>query len=234
MFMVMIRACIALSAIVFTNNLFALSVFREPYLGIEAIQTNQDYKANFGEHVFKKNPQDYSVFGGFKFSKYFGLEAGYEFQPSKSKTTVLTGGQSTPGGPIIDPGDFDTVDGAFKGSMPYVGVFAGYDQKCSRVFCRVQWQALLAASFTHYTANTRVTAVNGSAFNGSLFEYDKTKTVAMVKLAVTGFVSKRIGVRLSADYRNTNQIHMPANFAPEQIKLKDTYGVGLGLVFAFA
>src|SRR5581483_4751030 len=111
-------------------NAFAMNLFRDPYLGIAAIQTNQRFETNFGDPVFKKNPQDYSVFAGFKFTKYFGIEGGYEWQPSKSKTTVITAGQSTPGGNILPAGAFDTVNSSFKGTLPYVGLFAEYDQKC--------------------------------------------------------------------------------------------------------
>lgn len=60
-------------------TVFVSSLFSTPYLGIEAIQTNQNYLNNYGNPVYKRNPQDYAIYGGFKFSRYFGLEAAYEF-----------------------------------------------------------------------------------------------------------------------------------------------------------
>lgn len=56
-------------------------------IGIEIIQTNQDYKPNFGSKVYK-NPTDYSVFTGLKFAEKFGVEAGCEFQPNKKNTLI--------------------------------------------------------------------------------------------------------------------------------------------------
>ena len=36
---------------------FAHQYFDEPYLGVEVMQNNQDYKAGYGKNVFKKNTQ---------------------------------------------------------------------------------------------------------------------------------------------------------------------------------
>ena len=55
----------------------------------------------------------------------------------------------------------------------------------------------------------------------------------MAKLGATAFVTQNVGIRLAVDYRNTNAVTMPANFPPEKIELKDTWGIGLGLIWQF-
>lgn len=215
-----------------TPTVFA-DLFRTPYVGIEVIQTNQNYKNNYGNPVYKKNPQDYGIYAGLKFSHYFGLEAGYEFQPKLDKTTTITAGQSVPGGPVLTGTAFDAVNSSIKGEHPYLGLFAELDNKCSSWFCCLKWQALVGASFSHIKATTQVTAVNGVPQNLPLVTYSKSKVVAMALLGVTGYFTPHLGLRLFVDYHNFNQFSIPGNIAPFTTKLKDTWGVGLGLTYGF-
>lgn len=213
---------------------FASHWFKCPYLGIEVIQTNQNYKANFGEYVFKKNPQDYSVYAGFNINRYFGVEGGYEFQPKRNRTATLTAGQSMPGGTILTAGDADTVNSSIQGTHPYLGLFLQADQKFHNSWVSViKWQALVAASFSHVWGSAQVTAIDGIPFAGTNFTYSKSKIVAMAKVGATTYFTPHVGLRISVDYRNLSQIQMPANTGTGLAKLKDTWGVGLGLTYLF-
>lgn len=228
-----LRSAALLLLCIAAPSVFASNLFRTPYLGIEVIQTNQNYPNNYGNPVYKKNPQDYAIYGGFKFSRYFGIEAAYEFQPKLDKTTTITAGQSVPGGPILTGSAFDSVNSSIRGEHPYVGLFAELDTKNKGWFCCFKWQALVGASFSHFKATTQVTAVNGVPQNLPTVTYSKSKVVPMALIGVTGFFTSHVGLRLFVDYHNFNQFTIPGSLAPFTTKIKDTWGVGLGLTYGF-
>ena len=221
---------IAVCALAFAPMAFAHSFkFEDKYVGVEAIQTNQDFKAGFGKKVFKKNTQDYSVFGGFNFHKNFGAEVGFEFQPNKKKTVALIPGDSFPG--LAPLASNATAKSEIKSTSPYLGLFA--EHKCNHGFGHIKYQGLIGLSVTHVKA-THSTLSSGSVVPGSLRTYSKTKIVPMVKLAATYMATDHVGIRLSGNYRNMSAFKIKANENPANVvKLKDSFGVGLGLTYSF-
>ncbi|HSX20104.1 MAG TPA: outer membrane beta-barrel protein [Gammaproteobacteria bacterium] len=207
--------------------------FRAPYVGAEIIQTNQNYKYGFGKDVFVKNPQEYNFFAGFRFSDYFGLEGGYEFQPRRSKNVTLVAGQVPPGGDVIEQGSSFSLTSQIKGYHPYLGVFAELDQ-CAPRIGKIKYQALVAAAFSTITALDSVYAVDGTPLTPRVATYHKYRTGVLVKLAAGHTFRNHIGARVSVQYRNDSifQIHSEQPGTAE-IKLKDTWGVGLGLTYSF-
>lgn len=204
-------------------------LYRTPYVGVEIIQTNQEFKNSYGKNVFKKNPQDYNIFAGFKFSKYFGSEIGYEFQPSRSKNATLTGGDSFVGGDTIDAGDTLITSSKVKGYHPYLGLFGEVCQSWS--LGTVKFQALIAASFSEIKASISTNTASGALLDIS--NYSKSRIVPMVKLSATNNFTQHLGLRLSLNYRNLSQFKILSQNQINEIRLKDTYGVGLGLVYSF-
>ena len=211
-----------------------------PYVGAEAIQTNQDYKAHHGKNVFKKNPQDYSIFAGAKFNRHFGAELGYEFQPKKKKT--IGAGTSYP-----IPEEDDLFDEGFetgtvtsrtsvKGSHPYLGVFG----ESSFGMHRMRFQGMIGASVSRVKITNTILSKSGTApadiVVGSTMTGSKTKVVPMVKLSGIYDVTKNFGVRVSLNYRNLSSVKIKIDqdtTGKQLIKLRDTFGVGVGLTYSF-
>ncbi len=204
--------------------------FEKPYLGVEVIQTNQDYKTGFGDNLFKTNPQNYSVFGGFNFWRCLGLEAGYEFQPRRSfgSTTLGTGSVIAGGAPIAGPVVFNSY---IENQDPFLGIFADTDKKVGSG--KMNFKALVGFSVTTVKANYTITDNIGLAVNLPR-DFKKTRAVFMAKLTSSYIFCNNVGVRLSLNYRNMAAFKINANQAPDrQIKLKDMFGVGLGLTYSF-
>jgi hypothetical protein len=233
-----ITSGIALCALAFAPQAFAYKYFEEPTIGVEAIQDFQKYKANFGDVVFKKNPQEYGIFGGFKFSKHFGIELGYDAQPSKGQNINIVPGESLPGGAIVSAGNSLSVESWVRANHGYLGLFA--EKKCHfSGFGKMKFQALIAASVTgikarHATLATGVGVNSQAQYQASVRHYRKTRVVPMVKLSATYMVTDAVGVRLSGNYRNMSafKVNAKENFA-NQLKFKDSFGVGLGLSYTF-
>jgi hypothetical protein len=196
--------------------------FNDPYLGVEVIQTNQHYKAGKGKDVYKKNPQDYSVFGGFKFWRFLGLEAGFEWQPKRNKSGTLGAGESLPGGATLTGSETAGFSSNIRGVHPYVGLFAELDQ----TYCwigKIKYQALVAASFSYVKANDTLESIDGVAeANPTQQTYSQHRIVPLVKLSAGHNFTQRFGLRISVDYRNTNEFTI----------LKDTWGIGLGATYS--
>lgn len=192
-----------------------MDYFNDPYLGVNVIQTNQKFKKGLGANTFKKNPVNVGVYGGFKFTNHFGVEAGWEQQLKKSRTYSIT---------QEEEGELDVIGGktTFKGRHPYLGVFGEYKHHAWR------FQALLAASVSQIKTRNQVTSFNGDAAD-ALKISKKNKIVPMVKLTGMYNFTENFGVSLVGTYRNTSRF----GFNVDDVKLKDTFGLGLGLTYFF-
>lgn len=222
---------IALSAIAASAQ--AASFADAPYVGVEAIQTNQDFKNGFGKKVFKKNPMDYSVFGGFKFHKQFGVEAGYEFQPNKNNRPLLGAGDRIPGAPSALT-SAARVESAYQTRHTYLGLFGEH-----KVAQRLKLQGLIAFSVSHVKARTGVLTSGGATLTLAQYasfvaKYSKTKVVPMAKVSATYMVTDHVGLRASATYRNMSAFKIKAaSENAQEIRLKDSWGAGLGVTYNF-
>ena len=230
-----------LSTVLIASTPLALAstqYFSAPYAGVEVIQTNQSYKTGFGKDVFKKNPQDYNVFAGFNFTKHFGLEAGYEFQPKRSKNTTLVAGQIPPGGTVLTGNSTLGFTSNIRGYHPYLGLFAELEQ-CYAWLGKIKYQALVGASFSTIKAQDNEIALDGvpaAPFTGT---YSKYKTVFLAKVMIGHNFTDHLGLRISGQYRNLSTFKInstgtsPGGTSDGILKLKDTWGVGIGLTYYF-
>ena len=224
-----ILCAIAFAAISSVASASASNYFQKPYLGVEVIQTNQQYKAGYGDNVFKKNPQNYSVFAGFNFYKMLGLEAGYEFQPRRSKDGISLPEGSVIGGSMIS--EQSVFNSYIENNNPYLGIFADTDKKIGTG--KMNFKALLGLSVTTVKDNYTAVDTLGVAINIPR-DFKKTKAVFMAKLTSSYIFANNVGIRLSLNYRNMSSFKINAKQnAERQIQLKDMFGVGLGLTYSF-
>lgn len=221
-------AITAFAPVVLANG---IDYIQKPYVGFEVIQTNQQYKAGYGDNLFKKNPQNYSFFAGFNFWKALGLELGYEFQPSRSKYnisipigSVIAGGNPTEAGTMV-------FNSYIENQNPYLGLFADTDKKVGSG--KLNFKALVGFSVTTVKSNYTVTKNVDDQVNTPR-DFKKTKAVFMAKLASSYIFANNVGIRLSLNYRNMSAFKINAKQAPaRQIQLKDMFGIGLGLTYSF-
>lgn len=208
------------------------SFFTMPYLGIEAIQTNQNYKQGYGKDVYRRNPQDYNAFLGFKISRSIGIEGGYEFQPKVGKTVTLSAGQYEPGRSVIVlPTSNVRMNSHIAGYHPYLALFVEADQSITS-HAKIKLQGMLGVSYSHIKAQDVVQSINGIPLN-IVNNYSKYKFIPMAKITATHNLNNNLGIRLSLNYHNFDKFNINAsNGGQGEIKLKDTFGVGLGLTYS--
>jgi hypothetical protein len=235
--MLKLSKAVGIIALCTTSSLACAHIpyFNAPYVGVEVIQTSQDYKQNYGKEVFKKNPQDYNIFGGFKFWRFLGIEAGFEWQPKRNKNVDIGPGETLPGGDptILTSGETAAVSSNIRGVHPYVGLFAELDQ----VYCclgKIKYQALIAASFSYIKATDSLDSILGATTPGLPYveDYAKHRIVPLVKLSAGHNFTRNFGARVLVDYRNTSEFKIKQTNGAGYLKLKDTWGVGIGLTYS--
>lgn len=111
----------------FSQASCASEFFREPYLGIEAIQTNQSFYSSYqAKKLFAKNLQKYVLMTGFKFSNHFGLELGYGGQPRRGKQYFFLPGQRDQINVIVQDNETVSAESSYRITYPYLGLSASY------------------------------------------------------------------------------------------------------------
>ena len=215
----------------------ALYNFDKPYVGIEAIQNFQSFKTGFGNKLFAKHPQSYNAFVGFKFSEYFGAEFGYEVQVRKNMDAVLFAGDQLPGQAPLTGTEFSCLQSYYKSTHPYLGVFTEYASNFTIGAGKAKLQALIGVSASKIEANNTLTASDAGLIIPHLVNtYAKRKSVLMIKLTAVGDISHNLGLRISLNYRNMKKFNVNSEqhrATPYIIKLKDAFGIGLGLKYFF-
>lgn len=232
-----IRSTVMIALVGILPSMAGAKYFNQEYLGIEVIQTNQNFKSRFGDKIFHKNPQNFNVFGGFNFTKHFGLEAGYQFQPNRSKNVELVQGDYVPnpdGTGLITAGEQVLSQSHYKMYMPYLGLFINAATK------NFEYKALLGAAFSHANAQYTLDVYNNGVYSPPTItrSYSQSKVVPIVKLMSTGFVTPNFGIRVSLQYINTSQFKMTADQtnavgSKALVKMTDSYGIGLGVIYTF-
>lgn len=230
-----IAAC-ALSPLAHAN--LAINT-QSSFIGIEAIQTNQDYETGFGKKVFTKNVQNYGVYGGLKFHKHFGVEVGYEIQPNRKKQPLLTGGDYIPGSTTAVPaGGSRLLESSIQTRHTYFGLFG--EKMCHLAQHQaITFQGMLGLSASHVKARFALLKVNGSQvtvanYLASISTFSKTKVVPMVKVSAIYMPMHKVGIRLSAAYRATSKIKSESKEGgTPEIRFKDTFSLGLGASYYF-
>ncbi len=208
--------------------------YHEPYLGAEVIFTDQNYKPLFGKGVFPKNSTDYSIFGGAKFHRHFGLELGYELQPTRAGVVRLNPGDTAPGALTLTAGRLLILEASNKSRHPYLGITGEYPTNWYGVGS-VKLVALIGLSLSNIRARTAILADEAGAFTQAQYDqsirfYAKTKIIPMAKIGVALRCAKHLDVRAAVTYRALSQFKIVGNTGG-LIKLQDTLGFGLSLIY---
>ena len=94
-------------------------------------------------------------------------------------------------------------------------------------------QAMLGVSYSNIKAQDVVQSINGISMN-IVNNYSQYKFIPMAKIMASHNLNNNLGIRVSVTYHNFAQFNINAkNGGSGQLKLKDTFGVGLGLTYSF-
>jgi hypothetical protein len=219
---------VAASIISTASNVYAVeSTTNTPsfYLGADAVYSRMGFKGNYGSNIFEKSAPGINVFVGHLFNNNFGAEVGFEIEKKEKKSGNINAGTYFAGWVVPPMGGF-SFNSEVKQRHPYLGLVGNLNIN-NDFFV----QGLLGVSVSNVHAKYTWT---DSALNfADAATFSKTKPVAMVRLSVGYKLTDKFDVRAYTTWRNTSNIKIksPDTTRGNLIKLKDTYNVGLGVVY---
>jgi len=233
----MLKYMVSTIAVVsFSSTVQAEHHFHTPYIGIEAIQTNQNFAVDYGKNIFYKNPQNYGVLAGIKFYQGLGVEVGYEFQPKQTQDYTVFAGQQEPGGSPLIGNESEAGTAAYKAKHPYIGLTAEYRSDFNVGKGKLKLQALIGASATRVTAyNTRLVVDGTIQVPPDVHTYSRRRLVPMARVAAYCNLTSDLIFGLSVHYRNMSKFKIiSAQVEPTYtIKMKDAIGIGAAFIYQF-
>jgi len=213
------------------------NIFQNPYLGLEASQIRQGFKNGYGKSVFPNSAQNYNAFVGVNIKKNIGIEAGYEWQPTKGSDRVLLAGQQLPGQDPLTGAQFEGIHSSYKATHPYLGLFVQCNSNLSLGRGKVQFQALIGGSLSKVKASVQRIVTDGGVVSPTLlYGFSKSRVVPIVRLSAVSSLSSNLGLRLSVNYRNMAGFNITSNIPsgatiPLVIKMRNAFGIGIGLKY---
>lgn len=209
----------------------------DPYVGSDAGFRHITYGGG-GNKLFRTNYPQISIYGGFRFIDYLGLEVGYRISTLKSKFVRLDAGDLVLGVPVADtPNDY-IARSQFKG---WYGSFLGYFPVCDYPIDILGSIGLVELRTYHYQSllifNDPVT-MEPTAANifGNGRTYKKRKTLFTLGLGAQYCYCDTVGLRFKVDWENTDRIR---NIKPLEglggtiLNLKNSINYNLGLFVPF-
>jgi len=212
----------------------ASELFREPYLGIEAIQTNQRFYSSYqAKQLFAKNLQKYVLMAGFKFSNHFGVELGYGGQPRRGKQHFFLPGQADQLNVIVQDGETVSAESSYRITYPYLGLSASYVSDINIGAGKLKTEAMIGLAQTKVTATSKINDITDVAEITILRNYHKRKVVPILRLSALANLSDRVVLGVSMHYSNMSKFKLTSKESTPNsaylINMKDSLGIGLSL-----
>ena len=225
---------VATSIMSIASNVYAgeggVTVTSNPsfYLGADAVYSKTGFKKNYGDNTFAKSAPGINIFVGHMFNDNFGLEVGYEFEKKQKKNGNLNDGLNEGVYFVGQPVPADVVlsfKSEIKQRHPYLGLIGNVNIN-DNFFA----QALAGVSVSNI--NAKCTYVENQYNQSGNLRFSKTKPIAMVRLSIGYKLTDKFDLRAYTTWRNTSRFKVVAEgLKAMSIKLKDTYNVGLGVVY---
>jgi opacity protein-like surface antigen len=211
----------------------------KPYVGIEVIKTSMKLKDRYGSNIFKKNPVDYNVFVGFNFTEMLGIEAGYESHKKLKRTARIGAGEYIPGRAAPLPvGRYVDYDSTIKSYHPYLGITVN-NNLVNFGFKNTNLHFMLGASFSKIKAEQTIFADHRGPCSPLRIDiYKKSKVIPMIKIGISQNINENFSIKGSVNWRQTSKFNIRSNRYGSSlantgtIKLKDSYGVGLSVIYS--
>ena len=195
------------------------------YLGADVVYSKTGFKGDYGSNIFAKSAPGINIFVGHMFNDNFGAEVGFEIEKKQKKSGNANWGTYVAGWEVPDP-----LKCSFKSELkqrhPYLGLVGNVNIN-NDFFV----QGLLGISVSNIDA--KYTLVDSDYGFTDAPTFSKTKPVAMARLSVGYKLTDKFDVRAYTTWRNTSNIKIksPDTQYGNLIKLKDTFNVGLGVVY---
>lgn len=219
----------------FTQKIYAAEFFRDPYIGIQAMQTDQKFENSYkARELFHKNPQDYALMAGFKFNSNFGVELGFGIQPKKTKQHFFLPGQVDSSYFVVTDRQTISVESSYITKYSYLGFFADYVTHINMGAGKLKAEAMIGLAPTKVTATSKINDTNRFVVATTITKknYSKKGLVPILRLSALADLTPRLSCGVFLHYKKMSKFEfISQESVPETytIKMKNALGVGLSL-----
>lgn len=197
------------------------------YGGTELVLTKNKFQNNYGGNIYssKFNP-GINLFLGHMFNDHFGVELGAGINKNLAKTAKVDRGEFLYG--LLNSGyPWLSFNNTLKQKDVYLAVVAK---------TKVTEKNYVSLTLGGSMSNIKNKAYNFSQPAGSIpnleFNYSKTKLIPMIKANLEHKINDNFSAKLSASWKNTSKFKIKAKESlSSEIRLKDTFGLGIGLAY---
>lgn len=207
----------------------------DPYIGVNGAMRHMSWPDNFGGNVFKKEYPEGDLYLGSWFTENLGLQVGYKTTVTRTQVASLSNTLQF-GLPTSIPPEVHLTQARFKG---WHGEIIGYIPLLMPN-CAFLYGTIGFTRFQLYQTDRIVQ--NGTAgvtpilFNEFLRTFKSTKTVLSLSIGAEYQVCQLSSLRFFVGWDNTGRFKsvtpLQANSAAI-LQVKDSYTLGIGVVFRF-
>ncbi len=208
-----------------------------PYVGLDAQGRHVAFDNRFGNNLFKKDYPQGNAYVGFKFTRCFGLEFGYEWTKRMHRQVSLNSNEFSLGAPLAGLPAPTTIKSKAKFDgwhANLVGFLPITDDCCTELFGSVGIVQLRAFFERRTISNGTGPLNNGLGFITHLRD---NRTLARANLGIQTKIVDAFGLRASIGWENTSKIRPFAtnSDAPSitQVKARDSFIYGIGISYTF-
>jgi len=205
-----------------------------PYFGVDTQIRHINWDEEFGGNIFKKDYLQGKLFGGFRFTEYFGIEGGYQITVPRIARNFLGSNNLLLGVPIT----------LFSNNPPLAteGKFAlsGWYTALTGFIPITRFNHLFASVGAAYLKASHRMVILGD-FRAAQSIASSTRNFAHKRFALRLGVgamhmfSEYVGIRATLDWEKTSRFKNLKATAPTPVRitLKDSWSYGLGVFTQF-
>ena len=199
------------------------------YFGVDAFYSDIRFQKNYGSNMFAKSTRGINVFAAAMLNDALGLEMGYEAEEKRHKSVIINPQEYVAGWLTVRFGS-TFLKSEIKQRYPYLGIIlnSGINDKCSV-------STLLGVSRYNISAKYRIVWPEFGSV-GYTATFLKTKYIPTARFSIEYKLISYFAIRSFATWRNTYRVKVVSqeNKLGKLIKPKDSFNVGLGVVFYIA
>jgi opacity protein-like surface antigen len=181
------------------------------YVGTDVQIRHMDFQKGFGQNLFKHDITQGNIFFGISLTENFRIEAGYEANPSKTKTELIQVGDVASGVSIEYPTQFSSTARIHGPHISLAAATPLNDGKFNLV--GMVGVAHLKLNLRRRSNFITVGGVNVDPLDvdvENITTYSKTKNILKLSLGLEYEISKNWGFRTLLGWENTKKFNMLA------------------------
>lgn len=205
------------------------------YLGVDAEWRDMGFKRGLGDNLFKRKYLEGNVYGGMKFTDYFGVEIGYRESAKKRSKSANEADQMELGDTI--PAGVNYSSNLVQIKAPYINL-VGYLPICKESGTELLGSVGFAHTWVrlrHRPTGIQVGPFSQAQQNGLQDDFKKEKFILQVKAGIQQLITCNFGIRAVVGWENTSKFKNIKSIQNDALRasLKNSTTYGLGAFFNF-